>query len=68
MIPGGLGNQEATMTGLLTLNGVGSALAITATAILRVATLWFGVAVGLCCALTPPSPAVPPAPQTPRDP
>ena len=51
----------ATMIGLLTLNGVGSAQAIAATIILRVATLWFGVAVGLCCALLPPSPAVSPA-------
>ena len=30
MIPGGLGSQEATMIGLLTLNGVGSAQAIAA--------------------------------------
>ena len=61
MIPGGLGSQEATMIGLLMLNGVGSAQAIAVTVILRVATLWFGVAVGLCCALLPPSPQVPPA-------
>jgi uncharacterized protein (TIRG00374 family) len=56
MIPGGLGSQEATMIGLLTLNGVTTAPAIAATVILRLATLWFGVAVGLCCALVPPSP------------
>jgi uncharacterized protein (TIRG00374 family) len=68
MIPGGLGSQEATMIGLLTLNGVGSAQAIAATVILRVATLWFGVAVGLCSALIPPVPTIPTAPQTPRGP
>ena len=58
MIPGGLGSQAAPMIGLLTLNGVGSAQAIAATVILRVATLWFGVAVDLCCALFPPSPGI----------
>ena len=57
MIPSGLGSQEATMIGLLMLNGVGSAQAIAATVILRIATLWFGVAVGLCCALFPGLPA-----------
>ena len=36
MIPGGLGSLEATMIGLLTLNGVGSAEAIAVTLILRV--------------------------------
>jgi len=55
MIPGGLGSQEATMIGLLMLNGVGSAQAVAATVILRVATLWLGVAAGLCCASLPPA-------------
>ena len=36
MISGGLGSLEATMIGLLTLNGVGSAEAIAVTLILRV--------------------------------
>ena len=56
MIPGGLGSQEATTIGRLTLNGIGSAEAIAVAVILRVATLLCGVAVGLCCTLTPPSP------------
>ena len=56
MIPSGLGSQEATMIALLTLNGVDGAHAVAATLILRVATLWFGVAVGLCFTLFPPSP------------
>ena len=47
IIPGGLCSQAATMIGLPTPNGVGSAQAIAATVILRVATLWVGVALEL---------------------
>jgi glycosyltransferase 2 family protein len=62
LIPSGLGSQEATMIALLTLNGVDRAEAVAATLLLRFATLWFGVAVGLCCTLFVPSRAVPTAP------
>jgi uncharacterized protein (TIRG00374 family) len=45
-LPGGLGSSEAVMIGLLTLNGVPEASAVTATLICRLATLWFAVAIG----------------------
>ena len=46
MIPGGLGSTEAVMTFLLTLVGANTEIAIAATLICRVATLWFAVALG----------------------
>jgi uncharacterized protein (TIRG00374 family) len=45
-IPGGLGGAEAAMTLLLGLAGAGTAAALTATVVCRLATLWFAVALG----------------------
>jgi uncharacterized protein (TIRG00374 family) len=64
MIPSGLGSYEATMIALLTLNGVDRAEAVAATLLLRFATLWSGVLLGLCCTLFVPSRAVPAAPKS----
>lgn len=50
-LPGGLGSSEATMIGLLALNGLPEASAVTATIICRLATLWFAVALGIFCLL-----------------
>jgi glycosyltransferase 2 family protein len=46
MLPGGLGSTDATMLALLIALGVGSGTAITVTAVIRVATLWFSVGLG----------------------
>lgn len=47
-LPGGLGASEASIAGMLTLLvGVGSTTASVATLLIRLATLWFGVALGL---------------------
>lgn len=45
-LPGGLGGTEATAVALLLLQGVPADTAVLATAIIRVATLWFAVALG----------------------
>lgn len=45
-LPGGLGGTEAASVALLVLQGVPLELAILATAIIRVATLWFAIALG----------------------
>jgi uncharacterized protein (TIRG00374 family) len=45
--PGGLGGAEAAMIALLTLDGVPADAAIAATAVIRVTTLWFAIALGL---------------------
>lgn len=45
--PGGLGGAEAAMIGLLALNGVTLGIAIPATLIIRVTTLWFAIGIGL---------------------
>lgn len=45
-MPGGLGGAEAVMIALLTFSGVGIAQAISATVVIRLATLWFAVALG----------------------
>ena len=46
MLPGGLVGAEATMVGLLTASGVDLPVALAATAIIRVTTLWFAVLLG----------------------
>lgn len=47
-LPGGLGAAEASIAGMLTLLvGIEPALATTATVLIRLATLWFGVALGI---------------------
>ncbi|MGI9395395.1 MAG: lysylphosphatidylglycerol synthase transmembrane domain-containing protein [Boseongicola sp.] len=45
--PGGLGGAEAAMVGLLVVNGVAVEIAIPATLIIRVTTLWFAIGIGL---------------------
>jgi uncharacterized protein (TIRG00374 family) len=45
--PGGLGGMEATMVGLLILNNVAQPQAVAATVLIRLATLWFAVALGI---------------------
>jgi glycosyltransferase 2 family protein len=47
-LPGGLGVAEASMTGLIrALGDVTKASAAAATVLIRLATLWFAVALGL---------------------
>ncbi|RFP87352.1 UPF0104 family protein [Rhodobacteraceae bacterium 63075] len=45
--PGGLGGAEAAMVGLLMLEGVPFEVALAATAVIRVTTLWFAILIGL---------------------
>jgi uncharacterized protein (TIRG00374 family) len=45
--PGGVGGAEAAMIALLALEGVPLALSLPATAIIRLTTLWFAIAIGL---------------------
>lgn len=45
--PGGIGGAEAAMIALLSLEGVPLEVSIAATAIIRVTTLWFAIAIGL---------------------
>jgi len=45
--PGGVGGAEAAMVALLSLEGVPLELSLPATAIIRITTLWFAIAVGL---------------------
>ncbi|NPV57258.1 MAG: flippase-like domain-containing protein [Anaerolineae bacterium] len=54
-LPGGLGAIEASIAGMLTLlGGVASPVAATATLLVRLATLWFGVLLGLLVWLIAP--------------
>ncbi|MFZ6019822.1 MAG: lysylphosphatidylglycerol synthase domain-containing protein, partial [Chloroflexota bacterium] len=47
-LPGGLGASEASIAGMLVLvGGAAPAIASAATVIIRLATLWFGVSLGL---------------------
>lgn len=45
-MPGGLGGAEAAMIGLLVWKGMPAADAVAATVLIRLATLWFAVAIG----------------------
>ena len=45
-LPGGLGGSEAAMVALLIANGLPGPVAVSATIICRLATLWFAVALG----------------------
>ncbi|SOC02069.1 uncharacterized protein (TIRG00374 family) [Rhodobacter maris] len=45
--PGGMGGAEAAMLTLLTLEGVALEIALPATAVIRLTTLWFSIALGL---------------------
>ncbi|MGE0423148.1 MAG: YbhN family protein [Reyranellaceae bacterium] len=49
MMPGGLGGTEIGMVALLTQRGVSFEVAVTTTALVRVTTLWFSVALGMGC-------------------
>lgn len=44
--PGGLGGAEASMMVLLTMNGVPIHVALAATTVIRITTLWFAIALG----------------------
>jgi uncharacterized protein (TIRG00374 family) len=46
-MPGGLGGAEAAMMGLLIWQGVPAADSVAATVLIRLATLWFAVALGI---------------------
>jgi glycosyltransferase 2 family protein len=46
-MPGGLGGAEATMILLLRLHGIPMTLALSATILIRLATLWFAVLLGV---------------------
>jgi uncharacterized protein (TIRG00374 family) len=46
-LPGGLGGFEATMIALLSAMDIPLSTALAATLVLRLTTLWFGVALGL---------------------
>jgi uncharacterized membrane protein YbhN (UPF0104 family) len=51
-LPGGIGGAEAVMTGLLVHSGLSLPLALAATLVCRLATLWFAVVVGIvACAI-----------------
>jgi uncharacterized membrane protein YbhN (UPF0104 family) len=47
LVPGGLGGTEAAMVALLLLRGVSLPQAVAATLLIRLATLWFAVALGM---------------------
>ncbi len=47
MLPGGLGATDASITGLLVLLTIPKSVSVAATLIIRVATLWFAVIVGI---------------------
>jgi uncharacterized membrane protein YbhN (UPF0104 family) len=47
MLPGGLGGTEIGMVALLTQRGVSWEIAVTTTALVRLTTLWFSVALGM---------------------
>lgn len=46
-MPGGIGGAEAAMVAALVLAGVPLEIALPATAVIRITTLWFAIAVGL---------------------
>jgi len=45
--PGGIGGAEAAMVALLSYQGVPIEISVPATAIIRITTLWFAIAIGL---------------------
>lgn len=51
MLPGGLGATEATITGLLVFLKIPKNISVASTIIIRVATLWFAVFVGIIAVL-----------------
>jgi len=65
-LPAGLGGMELVMTTLLVAQGAPLRVALVATLLCRIATLWFAVVIGIAAAQTveigPKSPALEPAP------
>lgn len=55
LVPGGVGGTEGTMVALLVAHDVTRSLAVAATFVVRVATLWFAVLVGAVVLLLDPS-------------
>jgi len=51
LLPGGLGSTEAGTVGLLALQGVGVTVALPATLLIRLMTLWFATSIGFLCLL-----------------
>jgi glycosyltransferase 2 family protein len=51
MLPGGLGATDASITGLLVLLSIPKSIAVASTLLIRVATLWFAVIVGIAAIL-----------------
>ena len=51
MLPGGLGTTEGSLTGLTMLAGASRDIAVASTFLIRVATLWFAVVVGIVVTL-----------------
>ncbi len=49
MLPGGVGGSEAIMVAMLLFFGTSRSVAVTATLIVRVVTLWYGVGIGAVC-------------------
>lgn len=47
MLPGGLGSTEGSLTGLALLAGAAKEVAVASTFIIRIATLWFAVIIGV---------------------
>lgn len=52
-LPGGLGGTEATMVALLMLHNIPQPQAVAATVLIRLATLWFAVALGVLAMTLP---------------
>ncbi|MCI0448516.1 MAG: flippase-like domain-containing protein [Chlorobi bacterium] len=51
MLPGGLGATDASMTGLLIILNIPKSVSVASTLIIRAATLWFAVLVGIAAVL-----------------
>jgi uncharacterized protein (TIRG00374 family) len=51
-LPAGLGGMELVMTTLLVAQGAPLRVAVVATLLCRIATLWFAVLIGMAAALT----------------
>ncbi|MGH2574895.1 MAG: lysylphosphatidylglycerol synthase transmembrane domain-containing protein, partial [Ignavibacteria bacterium] len=51
MLPGGLGATDASITGLLILLNIPKNISVASTLVIRIATLWFAVVVGIVSVL-----------------
>jgi len=49
MLPDGIGSSEALMIGMLIVFGVPNGIAVTATILVRLVTLWYGVVLSIIC-------------------